>query len=77
MVFGRIHSSLTLLVLAGILFAMQTLDYRIFCQGCKQPTYHEVRYRSDNQFIGRVLVCENCGERIFEPIAIGRMCEDC
>ena len=56
---------------------MQSMDLKIFCPRCREPTYREVRYRSDPQFIGRVLVCEHCGERILEPLASGRECEDC
>jgi len=56
---------------------MQSMDLKIFCPRCREPTYREVRYRSDPQFIGRVLVCEHCGERILEPLGSGRECEDC
>ena len=50
---------------------MQSMDLKIFCPRCREPTYREVRYRSDPQFIGRVLVCEHCGERILEPLGPG------
>jgi len=38
---------------------MQSLDYKIFCKRCQIRTYHEIRYRSDFQFVGRLLVGEN------------------
>ena len=56
---------------------MQSLDYPIFCQRCQEPTYHEIRYRSDNTFIGRVLVCQDCGEKILQPLGSGTECQDC
>src|SRR3989442_1558633 len=56
---------------------MQSLDYQVFCQTCRELTYREVRYRSDFQFVGRLLVCQNCGETILEPVGTGTVCEDC
>jgi len=56
---------------------MQSLDYRVFCQRCRELTYHEVRYRSDNAFVGRVLVCQDCGERILQPLGSGMECHGC
>ena len=50
---------------------MQTLDYRTFCQRCQEPTYHEIRYRSDNTFVGKVLVCQDCGEKILQLLGSG------
>jgi hypothetical protein len=32
-------------------------------------------YRSDDEFIGKILVCEHCGETVFEPLRTG--CADC
>ncbi len=40
-------------------------------------TYHEIRYRSDDQFIGRILICQDCGDEILQPIGTGRECKDC
>jgi len=48
-----------------------------FCQTCRELTYREVRYRSDFQFVGRLLVCQNCGETILEPVGSGTACQDC
>ncbi len=56
---------------------MQSLDYRVFCQTCREPTYREVRYRSDYQFVGQLLVCRNRGETILEPVETGTACQDC
>ncbi len=56
---------------------MQSLDYQVFCQTCREPTYREIRYRSDYQFVGRLLVCQNCGEAILEPVGSGTACQDC
>jgi hypothetical protein len=39
------------------------------------PTIHETRYRSDNEFTGKILACEHCGETVFEPLKPG--CADC
>jgi len=56
---------------------MQSLDYQVFCRTCQEPTYREIRYRSDFQFVGRLLVCQNCGETILEPVGSGTVCQDC
>jgi len=56
---------------------MQSLYYQVFCQTCRELTYREIRYRSDFQFVGRLLVCQNCGETIFEPVGSGTACQDC
>jgi hypothetical protein len=56
---------------------MQSLDCKVFCRICKELTYREVRYRSDFQFVGRLLVCQNCGETILEPVGSGTVCQDC
>src|SRR5256886_11918738 len=48
--------------------SMQSLDSKVFCRTCQELTYRELRYRSDFQFVGRLLVCQNCGETIFEPV---------
>ena len=56
---------------------MQSLDYRVYCVQCTEPTYHEIRYRSDFQFIGRILVCCSCGWEILEPLGKGLVCQDC
>jgi RNase P subunit RPR2 len=56
---------------------MQTLDYRTFCEDCRELTYHEIRYKSEPEFVGRVLVCPNCGQQIFQPIGLGTSSQDC
>gem|GEM_PF-6259861 len=56
---------------------MQSLNCKVFCRICKEPTYREVRYRSDFQFVGRLLVCQSCGETILEPVGTGTVCQDC
>ena len=45
---------------------MQNIDHPAFCQPCQKPTQHQIQYRSDPDFIGRVLVCENYGQRELE-----------
>ncbi len=40
-------------------------------------TYHEIRYRSDDRFIGRILICQDCGDEILQPIGTGTECKDC
>ncbi len=47
---------------------MQKLDRPAFCQPCQKPTPHQIRYQSDPDFIGRVLVRENCGQTKLEPL---------
>jgi len=47
---------------------MQNIERPTFCQPCQKPTPHQIRYRSDPDFIGRVLVCQNCGQRVLEPL---------
>src|SRR5216684_684731 len=49
----------------------QSLDCKVFCRTCQETTYREVRYRSDFQFVGRLLVCQSCGETILEPVGSG------
>ena len=71
------HSSVPFVPQWRLLLALETLDYRIFCQGCRERTYHEIRYQSDNQFVGRVLICPNCDAQILEPIGPGTRCQDC
>src|SRR5438132_13114412 len=56
---------------------MQNLDRPAFCQPCQKPTNHQIRYRSDPDFVGRVLTCENCGQRKLEPLGPGTCCQDC
>jgi RNase P subunit RPR2 len=56
---------------------MQSLDYRVFCQTCRELTYREVRYRFHFQFVGRLLVCQNCGKTILEPVGTGTAYQDC
>src|SRR5439155_6038567 len=51
---------------------MQSPRLPVFCQTCRELTYREVRYRSDFQFVGRLLVCQNCGETILEPVGSRR-----
>ncbi len=41
---------------------------RIWCYTCDGSTAHEVRYRSELDFVGKILVCRECGERIKEPL---------
>src|SRR5207249_4917058 len=55
---------------------MQNLDLRAFCQPCQRPTNHQIRYRSDPDFVGRVLTCENYGQRVLEPLGPGTCCQD-
>src|SRR5439155_14494738 len=55
---------------------MQNLDRHAFCQPCQKPTQNQIRYRSDPDFIGRVLTCENCGQRKLEPLSLGTCCQD-
>jgi len=56
---------------------MQNIERPSFCQPCQKPTQHQIRYRSDPDFIGRVLMCENCGQRKLEPLGPGTCCQDC
>jgi rubrerythrin len=51
------------------------LEPQLFCRTCNVDRVHETRYRSDDEFIGKILVCEHCGETIFEPLRMG--CADC
>jgi len=51
------------------------LEPQLFCRTCSTSTTHETMYRSDNEFIGKILVCEHCGETVFEPLRTG--CADC
>jgi len=51
------------------------LEPVLFCLTCDTSTTHETRYRSDNEFIGKILVCEHCGETVFEPLRT--VCADC
>jgi hypothetical protein len=53
-----------------------TLDALAFCKQCLAATPREVRCRSDDEFIGRVLVCEYCGDRTMEALN-GTGCSDC
>ena len=53
----------------------QTLGI-LWCYTCDKSTAHELRYRSDPEFIGKLLVCGDCGETVMEPL-VGRGCEDC
>ncbi len=69
--------SLTFLLRDTLPGIMQSLDYRVFCQTCRELTYREVRYRSDFQFVGRLLVCQNCGKTILEPVGTGTAYQDC
>src|SRR6266480_1464338 len=39
---------------------MQNIERPTYCQPCQKPTNHQIRYRSDPDFVGRVLVWENC-----------------
>ncbi len=36
----------------------------LWCYTCDRPTAHEIRYRSDPKFTGKLLVCRECGETI-------------
>jgi len=56
---------------------MQSIERPTYCQPCQKPTNHQIQYRSDPDFVGRVLVCENCGPRIPEPLGSGTCCRDC
>ena len=47
----------------------------LFCKTCDDVTTHDTMYRADNEFIGKLLVCEHCGEKILEPLRTG--CADC
>jgi hypothetical protein len=40
----------------------------LWCYSCERSTAHEVRYRSDPEFIGSLLVCRDCGESVKEPL---------
>src|SRR5438445_11525357 len=51
------------------------LEPQLFCRTCSTNTTHETMYRSDDEFIGKILVCEHCGETVFEPLRTG--CADC
>jgi hypothetical protein len=53
----------------------RALEPVMFCRTCSIPRPLETRYRSDNEFIGKILVCEHCGETVFEPLRTG--CADC
>src|SRR5881396_4236927 len=52
---------------------MQNPERPAYCQPCQKPTNHQIRYRSDPDFVGRVLVCENCEQGILEPLGPGRV----
>src|SRR5437660_4465717 len=54
---------------------MQNIDRPTFCQPCQKPTPHQIRYRSDPDFVGRVLTCESCGQRKLEPLGPGTCCQ--
>jgi len=56
---------------------MQSIERPVYCQPCQKPTPHQIRYRSDPDFIGRVLTCENCGQGKLEPLGPGTCCQDC
>ena len=56
---------------------MQNLDRPAYCQPCQKPTNHQIQYRSDPDCVGRVLVCEDCGQRKLEPLRPGTCCQDC
>ena len=53
----------------------RSFEPQLFCKTCDNVTAHETRYRSDNEFIGKLLVCGHCGEQILEPLKTG--CADC
>jgi len=40
----------------------------LWCYCCDRPTSHEARYMSELSFTGKLLVCNECGETIREPI---------
>ena len=48
----------------------------LWCYGCGRSTEHELRYRSDPDFTGKLLVCQTCGETVKEPLG-GSGCTDC
>jgi len=51
-------------------------EERAWCYSCDTNTSHEIRYMSEHEFIGKILVCKNCGEKIKQPIG-GPGCSDC
>ena len=51
-------------------------EERAWCYACDSNTGHEVRYMSEHDFIGKILVCKDCGEKIKQPIG-GPGCSDC
>lgn len=55
---------------------MKSLDYKISCGQYQEPTQHEIRYRADNDFVGRVLICVNCGDKILEPVGPAKCWQD-
>ncbi len=47
---------------------LQRQDQVVWCDTCDRPTPREVRYRSDQVFVGKLLVCTECGEMIKQPL---------
>ncbi len=35
----------------------------VWCYSCGKLTDHEVTYRSDSEFTGKLLKCKRCGEK--------------
>ena len=50
----------------------QTLGI-LWCYACNKSTAHEVGFRSDPEFIGKLLVCRDWGDTIREPLGV--LCE--
>src|SRR6266705_209481 len=40
----------------------------LWCYSCDRLTGHEIRYMSELCFVGKLLVCQLCGETIREPV---------
>lgn len=51
-------------------------DNFLSCYGCDRLAGHEVRYRSDAEFTGKLLVCQDCCETVKQPLG-GPGCDDC
>lgn len=67
--------SLILRLKKQVSFMDASFEPQLFCKTCDDVTTRDTRYCSDNEFIGKIIVCEHCGETVFEPLRMG--CADC
>ena len=73
------HFHLDLLLISNPAYPSSMLsmsEERAWCYSCDTNTSHEIRYMSEHEFIGKILVCRDCGEKIKQPIG-GPGCSDC